>query len=99
MMNKKVKISIFKNDPLGIKHEVFMFRLKRLIRKKTKLKIKRIAICLKAVNDINVPKNESEQSLLKKVLDDYDETLMEIENETLYYARMLFVEGVKNETD
>jgi len=88
----KNKISFFKNDPLGTKHKIFMFRAKRLIHKKTELKIKKIAICLKAVNDINVPKNESEELFLKRVLDNYDETLMEIENETLHYARTLFAE-------
>lgn len=89
---KKNKILFFKNDPFGIKHEIFLFRAKHLVRKKTELKVKKIALCLKAINDMNVPKNESEELFLKRVLEVYDKTLAEIEDETLSYARSLFAE-------
>lgn len=86
-MSKRRKLKMFKNDPFGIKYEIFCIRLNYCLKKEIGLRIQALALYLNAINTIGIPRDDEEKILLKEAVRKYDETVNELE-EHLRYARM-----------
>lgn len=88
----KKKVSIFKNDPYGIKSKMFNKKLDMHIREGIKVNTNILRRLLLLSHNIGHPETEKERDLLKKVIQTYDETILKLE-ENLTYARMWTMEG------
>lgn len=78
------KISIIKNDPYRIKRWIFRYRLERHIRKRIKVYTKLLRNWLLLSCEIGYPDTEEKKGLLKKVIPEYDDTVLKLEEHMNY---------------
>lgn len=87
---KKV-VSLFKNDPYGIKYKLFKWKLERHIKEGIKVHTKSLAALLNIANKIGIPRTDEDTELMRKVIKTYDDIVLQLEK-NLKYARMCISE-------
>lgn len=75
------KQPLFKNDFLGIKRKLFVWKVTMHLRKINYLKAKQLEDLLNMALDIGFPDNEEEENMLKWVCSTYDALISEINDE------------------
>lgn len=80
----KKRISLFKNDPYGIKYKIFSWRLDRYIKSEIKVYTKCLRGLLLISLKMGIPTTKEEADVLRKVINSYDDTIEKLERLLTY---------------
>lgn len=92
----KKRISLFKNDPYGIKYKLFSWRLDRHIKSEIKVYTRCLRGLLLISLKMGIPVTKEEADLLREVINSYDDIVKKLEG-LLKYKRPYIEEDVENE--